>query len=161
MSSDRDHRTSSRAGRAALRRPRGDGGNALVEFTYLSVLLVVPVVYVLLTAFQVQRAAFAVTEAARQSGRAYATADSTSAGMSRATLASDLALADQGLPSEGPPEVSCSAACLSPGSTVTTRVRSVVVLPVLGLVLPEAMDPTIPVSATHVEVVDTFQAGAR
>ena len=143
------------------RRPRGDAGNALVEFTYLSVLLMVPVVYVLLTAFQVQRAAFAVTEAARQAGRAYATADSTSSGMARATLASDLALADQGLPSEGPPGITCSATCLTPGSTVRTEVTSVVVLPVLGLIFPDSMDPTIPVSATHVEVVDTFQAGVR
>ena len=39
-----------------MTRPRGDDGNALLEFTYLAVLLMVPLVYVLLTVFQVQRA---------------------------------------------------------------------------------------------------------
>ena len=51
---------------------RDDDGNALVEFTVLSLLLLVPLVYVLLGVFQVQRAAFGVTEAARQAGRAFA-----------------------------------------------------------------------------------------
>ena len=63
------------------RRPTGDAGNALVEFTYLAVLLMVPLVYVLLAGFQVQRAAFGVTEAARQAGRAYARADSGAEGL--------------------------------------------------------------------------------
>jgi hypothetical protein len=46
-----------------LRRPLpgGDGGNAMLEFVYLSILLMVPLIYVLTTVFQVQRAAFGVT----------------------------------------------------------------------------------------------------
>ena len=32
-----------------MRRPSGDDGNALVEFTYLAVLMMVPLVYVLVT----------------------------------------------------------------------------------------------------------------
>jgi hypothetical protein len=48
-----------------VKRPTGDAGNALIEFTYLAVLLMIPLVYVLLSAFQVQRAAFGVTEAPR------------------------------------------------------------------------------------------------
>ena len=39
-------------------RQRDDQGNALVEFVYLAVLLMIPLVYVLLSVFQVQRAAF-------------------------------------------------------------------------------------------------------
>ena len=80
-----------------MRRPRGDDGNALLEFTYLAVLLMVPLVYVLLTVFQVQRASFGVTEAARQAGRAYATSDDASAGRARAQVAARLAMRDQGL----------------------------------------------------------------
>jgi len=141
-----------------VRRLSGADGNALVEFTYLSVLLFIPLLYVLLTVFQVQRAAFAVTEAARQAGRAYATADSPGSGTARATLASDLALRDQGLPSGGAPAVGCSTTCLAPGSTVTVTVSYTVTLPVLGFLLPGDLSPTIPVSATHTEVVDTFRA---
>jgi len=79
-----------------VRRPAGDDGNAMLEFTYLAVLLMVPLIYILTTTFQVQRAAFGVTEAARQAGRAYATADDDTSGRARADAAArraDLMLA--------------------------------------------------------------------
>ena len=139
-----------------MRRPRGDEGTAVLEFVYLAVLLMIPLVYVLLAAFQVQRAAFGVTEAARQAGRAYATATDPAAGLDRARLASALALADQGVDGAAP-EVEDPGA-LAPGSRVRVTVRATVTLPVLGLLLPGDLEPTIPVRATHAEVVDTFQA---
>ena len=140
------------------RRPTGDDGNALVEFSYLAVLLMIPLVYVLLTVFQVQRAAFGVTEAARQAGRAYATATDEAQGRARARVAADLALQDQGLvlcPScLAPP-----AGQLVPGGTVRVRVEHQVVLPLLGGLFRGAVPPSIPVRATHVEVVDRFRDG--
>lgn len=142
-----------------MRRPRGEHGTALVEFTYLPLLLMVPLVYVLLSAFLVQRAAFGVTEAARQAGRAYARAESTDTGAARAAAATALALADQGIDDAAPPEVSCpDGPCLSPGSTVRVTVSYTVPLPVLSALFGDR--PGIPVRATHVEVVDTFQEGA-
>lgn len=140
-----------------MRRPAGEDGNALLEFTALAVLLMVPLVYVLLSAFEVQRAAFGVTEAARSAGRAYAVAVDPSTGRQRARIASDLALADQGL-TGAPAPVIDDPTGLAPGASVTTTVRYTVTLPVLGLLLPEAAEPTIPVAATHVAVVDTFRA---
>lgn len=140
-----------------MRRPTGDDGNAMLEFVYLAVLLMVPLVYVLLAAFQVQRAAFGVTEAARQAGRAYATAADPGVGLARARLASDLALADQGIAGSPPPEVEDPDG-LAPGSRIRVTVRATVTLPVLGVLLPDDLAPTIPVRASHVEVVDTFQA---
>ena len=138
------------------RRPTGDTGNALVEFSYLAVLLMIPLVYVLLTVFQVQRAAFGVTEAARQAGRAYVTAADEAQGRARARVAADLALQDQGLvlcPScLAPP-----AGQLVPGGTVRIRVEHRVVLPLLGGLFRGAVPPSIPVRATHVEVVDRFR----
>ena len=140
------------------RRPTGDDGNALVEFSYLAVLLMIPLVYVLLTVFQVQRAAFGVTEAARQAGRAYATATDEAQGRARARVAADLALQDQGLvlcPScLAPP-----AGQLVPGGTVRIRVEHRVVLPLLGGLFRGAVPASIPVRATHVEVVDRFRDG--
>jgi len=135
---------------------RGDDGNALVEFTYLAVLLMIPLVYVLLTVFQVQRAAFAVTEAARQAGRAYATADTTAAGAARAQTAAALALEDQGLQLDGAPQISATAG-VSPDSQVTTTVQHRVALPLFGGLFAGAVPPNIPVRATHVEHVDRFK----
>ena len=138
------------------RLPDGDVGNALVEFTYLAVLLMVPLVYVLLTVFQVQRAAFAVTEAARQAGRAYATADTTAAGLARAQTAAALAMKDQGLEPDAPPEIT-STGGVSPDAKVTTTVGYRVRLPLFGGLFADTVPPNIPVRATHVEIVDRFK----
>ncbi len=142
------------------RRPAGDAGNALVEFTYLAVLLMVPLVYLLVTVFQVQRAAFAVTEAARQAGRAYATADTTEAGLARARAAAALALQDQGLESSAPPQIT-STNGVAPDAEVTTTVLHRVTLPLVGGLFGGAVPPNIPVRATHVEVVDRYKDIAR
>lgn len=139
-----------------MRRLRGDDGNALVEFTYLAVLLMVPLVYVLLTVFQVQRAAFGVTEAARSAGRAYATAETPAQGALRAQEAADLAMRDQ-IPGYGSAQVSYpEPPALLPGGTVTVTVRHDVTLPLIGGLFGR-VEPTIPVRATHVEVVDAFR----
>ncbi|MFI5955247.1 hypothetical protein [Cryptosporangium sp. NPDC051539] len=59
-----------REARPGHRRPRGDDGSAIIEFVWGGVLLLVPLLYVVLAVFEVQRNAFAVTEAAREAGRA-------------------------------------------------------------------------------------------
>ena len=139
-----------------MSRLRGDDGNALVEFTYLAVLLMVPLVYVLVTVFQLQRAAFGVTEAARQAGRAYVTADTAAQGAARAQAAADLAMRDQ-IPGFGRASLDVAAPQgLQPGGTVTVRVQHAVTLPILGGLFGR-VEPTIPVRAVHVEVVDRFR----
>ncbi len=137
-----------------MRRPYGEDGNAMVEFVYLSLLLMVPLVYILISAFQVQRAAFGVTEGARQAGRAFVTS-SDSAAEGRAREAAALALSDQGVTEPPTLTISCSPGCQTPGATVTVTVRHVVRLPVLSLL--GTLAPVIPVSATHDEIVDEFQ----
>lgn len=147
-----------------MRRParpdlREDDGNALVEFTYLAVLLMVPLVYVLLTVFQVQRAAFGTTEAARQAGRAFAKAPTTGQGYARADAASRLALQDQGIADSAHPVVSClGGPCLQPGSRVQVTVAYQVRLPLLGHVFGDSQHGVIPVTATHTEYVDLYSA---
>lgn len=136
-----------------------DAGSALIEFTWLAVLLMVPLVWVLLAGFQVQRAAFGVTEAARQAGRAYSVADDDATGRGRAAAASRLALRDQGIVGAADPILSCGGTCLAPGSTVRVTVTHRVAVPILSLLLPADAAPTIPVRATHTEVVDLFKAG--
>lgn len=121
-----------------------DDGNATVEFVTVGLVLTIPLVYVLLTVFAVQRAAFAVSAAAREAGRAYVTARADAEG--RAQAAADLALADQ-LP--GAPRADLDVTGdLDPGRAVTVTVTYDV--SVLGI-------GTIPVTATHVATVDRYR----
>jgi hypothetical protein len=92
----------------------------------------VPLVYVVLTAVSLQRAAFGVTAAARDGGRAYATAGSDAVGERRAEDAIALALHDEGVtwrPSGR--VVSCGRCDYAPGSRFTVELRTRVVLPLL------------------------------
>ena len=112
---------------------RGERGSALVEFTWLGILLLIPLIWVMLSVFEVQRGVFAVTAAARSAGRAYALADSDSAGESRAREAARQALADQGL-ADAPLAlaVSCEpypGTCHAGTSVVTVRVETSIDLP--------------------------------
>lgn len=144
-------------------RPRGDDGNAIVEFVYLAVLLMVPLVYVLLTVFQVQRAAYAVSSAAREAGRVFVTSrDAESAG-DRARSAAAIVLRDSGLAlAPGDLRVRCSgASCLEPGSRVDVVVRHRVSLPLLPRVLGDHAPATVTVTSEHLEVVDRYRAAAR
>jgi hypothetical protein len=81
-------------------RQDADRGSAIVEFVFVAVLVLVPLVYLVVAVASVQRSTLAVTQAAREAGRAFATSESTDAGIARAQIAMRLALADQGLPDD-------------------------------------------------------------
>lgn len=103
----------------ARRRPDGDSGNAIVEFVFVAVLVLVPTVYFVTAVASVGRSRAAVTQAAREAGRAFATADSTSAGVARARVAVRLALRDQGLSTDAdlrfvPADSSCAGSPIAP-----------------------------------------------
>jgi Flp pilus assembly protein TadG len=113
---------------------RRDEGTALIEFVFLAVLLMIPLVYVALTALSVQRAAFGITAAAREAGRAYATGGSDAAGERRAELAATTILADQGVEwdDSGGRVVSCAGTCTyAPGSSFTATLSTRVALPLV------------------------------
>lgn len=114
-----------------------EAGSALVEFVWLAMLLLVPLVYVLLAVFDVQRAAFGASAASRAAGRAYALADTDSEGLRRARAAVRVALADQGVDAPVDLEISCDPAppCHRRGSTIVVRVSSQVVLPLVPAAL--------------------------
>lgn len=138
--------------------PRSDAGAALVEFTVLGVLLLVPLVYALTTVFLVQRAAFGVTEAARSAGRAFVTADTPADGQLRADEAVRLALGDQGIPDGTGARIDCSReGCLVPGSSVTVTVTYAVPLPLVGGLFG-TVPASVPVTAVHVATVDRYRA---
>jgi Flp pilus assembly protein TadG len=77
-----------------------DDGNAVVEFIFVALLILVPMVYFVTAVASVQRSNLGVSQAAREAGRAFATGSSTSDGLARAHEAVRLALADEGLPDD-------------------------------------------------------------
>lgn len=138
---------------------RSESGTVLVEVTWLAILLLVPLVYVVLSVFAVQRAAFAATAAARAAGRAYVTAPSLADAEARARAAGEVALADQGVDGAGTTmSVGCrpAGACLSPGSIVHVEVRAQVPLPLLPPVFGD-QPPSIRVEAEHTVPYGTFR----
>ena len=112
---------------------RQERGTALVEFTWLGILLLVPLLYVVVSVFEVQRASYAVSTASRSAARAYSLAPTPAAGDARARAAVRTALQDQGLDGHGfDLEITCgTGVCLQPGSTVTVYLRTDVDLPLL------------------------------
>ena len=140
----------------------GESGNAIVEFVYLAVLLMVPLVYVLLTVFKVQAAAYAVSSAAREAGRVYATADSVDEAGPRARAAAEIVMADSrlGLAADQL-RITCTPdPCgLEPGSRVNVVLTYDVALPLVPSFFAGRAPASVQVSSRHLEVVDRFQAG--
>lgn len=137
---------------------RRDDGTALLEFVWLSVLLMIPLVYVVLTALSVQRAAFATTEAAREAARAYANAGSDSEGEQRAEQAVSLAMHDQGVAwTPTGRVVQCGSCDFMPGSAFRVDLHTRVVLPLVPHWLcGHQCVAGITVSAHHAEHIDCF-----
>ena len=64
-----------------------EAGSAVVEFTFLAVLMLIPLIYLVMMVARVQAGAYAVSLAARESGRAYVTATSLAEAAARAEAA--------------------------------------------------------------------------
>jgi Flp pilus assembly protein TadG len=143
---------------------RDEAGSALVELTWLGVLLLVPMLWIVLSVFEVQRGAFGVSAAARAAGRAYALAPNDAVGRGRAEQAAREALADQGL-GEAPLEVrvSCTpypANCHSGTSVITVQISSRVDLPLLPDVLGGGA-PSFALDASHTVPIGQYQEVGR
>lgn len=141
--------------------PRGDAGSAVVEFVTIGVLMLVPVVYLVLTMGRVQAASFAVEGAARESARLVVGAASEVDGKARAVAVTGWALRDQGFTDDPSAALTFACAanpCLTPGADVSVTVRIDVPLPGVPLGVSALLPTVVPVSATHVQVVDEFGA---
>ncbi|MFL6179885.1 MAG: pilus assembly protein [Actinomycetes bacterium] len=134
-----------------------DQGAAMVEFVLLAVTLVVPLVYLLLAVFDVQRVAFGASAATREAARVFVRSPSTAVGEERAHAAAALTMADHGVTlGERDLVISCSATpCLTPGATVQVSYQTRVTLPWLPAIGGFEM-VSVPVSATHLQVVDEY-----
>jgi hypothetical protein len=138
---------------------RGEDGTAVVELVWLAILLIVPLVYVVLAAFDTQRTAYAASAAARSAGRAFVTAPDQATGYARAEAAARLAYRDQRLDEAPDLRISCRPAprdCLTPGSVVVAEVHSSVRLPLVPAALGSDA-PAIRVDSVHEAPYGTFR----
>jgi Flp pilus assembly protein TadG len=139
---------------------RDQGGSAVVELAWLGILLVLPVLWIVMSVFQVQRGAFGVSTAARAAARAYSLAPDDATGLVRARQAARVALDDQGVHAVGPDvRVTCTpypADCHQGTSVITVSVHSRVVLPMM----PSALGgnrPSFALDATQTVPIGQFQ----
>lgn len=134
-----------------------EGGSAVVEFVFLGLVLLVPVIYFVLTVGRLQAGSFAVVGAADQAAKIYVAEESVPAATSRAHQAAILVLRDFGFDaSEAEIEVTCNGECLAPGSGATVDVR-------LGISLPfmppgqSVDDSVVVVDSSATQLVERFR----
>jgi hypothetical protein len=161
-------RLRSRSGKGwARRRSRtraDESGSALVELTWLGLLMLIPLVYVVITLVAVQRSAFGATEAARSAGRAFVLAPDMATARTRAYDAARLALADQGV-SLSPSDLAIVCrptpqSCLQPGSSVEVRLHLDVELPLMPS-LGSRSAASISVASSHIEPYGVYREAGQ
>jgi Flp pilus assembly protein TadG len=136
-------------------------GTAIVEFVWLAILLLVPLLYIVLAVFDTQRTAYAASAAARSATRAFVTAPDQDTGYARAEAAARLAFTDQGIDGSFRLTITCRPdpeRCLTPGSVVSAEVRSAADLPLMPTALGDDT-PRISVSAIQSSPYGTFREG--
>ncbi|GAA3692213.1 hypothetical protein GCM10022377_00690 [Zhihengliuella alba] len=111
---------------------RDDAGSAIVEFTMLGVLLLVPLVYLVLAASQLQAASYAAVAAADHGAQVFAVAPDEPSGAARAGDAVQRAVANMELgTNEAEMTYRCHGGCMSRDGAVTVTVHVPVPLPLL------------------------------
>lgn len=102
-----------------------DGGTAIIEFVFVAVIVMLPLVYLIVAVAGVQRSELAVSQAAREAGRAFATSDSADEALARADVAVHIALRDQGLPDDAEVRyVAAGATCADDPPAIAPQLRA-------------------------------------
>ncbi len=136
-----------------------DDGSAIIEFLGITLILLVPTVYLVLVLGRLQAGMFAAESAAAQSARAFVVAGDVGAGREAALASVQIALADQGFAAaaEDSLALECSTdPCREPGSTVASRVHVDVPLPFVPSFVRDVVPLSVRVSADHVAAVDQY-----
>ena len=136
----------------------GDSGSAVVEITWLALLLLVPLLYVVLSVFEVQRSAYGASAAGRAAGRAYVQAPNPTVAERRALRAAQLVLEDHRIEIDTTDvRLRCAGGpCLSPGSSIVVTVTARAALPFIPDALGGAR-PAVRVDSTHTEPYGRFR----
>lgn len=140
--------------------PHEDAGSAALEFIFVGVLMLVPLVYLIVTLGLIQGQTLGTEAGARHIARAMATAHGEDAAARRADEVLQAVVADYDIDAESVElSVDCTprgAACPSAGVTVRTTVRARVALPLVPQVLGMRRWASIPVESTAVQHVSQF-----
>lgn len=144
-------------------RRRDERGSALVELSWLAIILLVPLIWIVISVFEVQQGAFATSAAARAAGRAYALAPDDATGEARAAAVVRQVLADQGTPGQ---RAKVAVSCQAPGddchvgtSVITVRVDSAVDLPLFPAILGQGA-AVFSLDATHTVPIGQYVESA-
>ncbi|RZU61719.1 hypothetical protein [Zhihengliuella halotolerans] len=109
-----------------------ESGSAVIEFVMLGVVLLVPLVYLILAAGQIQAASYAAVGAADHAAHAFANAPDESSGAARARDAATRASQNMGIsPGATEFEYSCAPGCMQHDGTVTVVVTVSIELPLM------------------------------
>lgn len=129
-----------------------DSGTAVIEFIFASIVLLIPVVYLMLTISALQAASYATTSAAVSASRIAARDASPS--KDRAQAIARMHFSDFGL-GDVPVAIaySCAGPCGQTGSSVTAHVETRVALPGFPLLFGQKHTPRITLHAAHTDVV--------
>jgi hypothetical protein len=139
-----------------VNRLRGDDGNAILEFSFLAVLLLLPLIYAILIVLDIQKSAYAVTAATREAGRVFVAEGAHGSAYDHAFEAARIAMRDQGLDLQpGELVITCQfSECDTAGGEIHVRIDRDVDLPLLPSF--GQTTPSIAVHGKHDEVVDCF-----
>jgi Flp pilus assembly protein TadG len=137
---------------------RDEQGTAVVEFVVLAVLMLIPLVYLVMMLARVQAGSFAVSQAAREAGRAYVTAQNGNDAAGRAQAAARVAFLDHSFEDSGRLSIACDGTpCLRPDGQVETTTTVRVPLPLVPAFVRDVVPLTVPVTASHLSTVDRFR----
>ena len=163
-------------GRWAGRRAAGsDDGGAIIEFLGMSLLLLVPLVYLVVALAKIEAAAYGSEFAAREASRGAVVAgvqaldhgaslgQATGVASHRGNAIAELAVDDFGFEFDGATRVSFACVpqpCLSPGSDIVAMVEVTVGLPGVPGFVSSWMPLGVTVSSTAASSVDGFASGS-
>ncbi|GAB3434811.1 hypothetical protein GCM10027517_03290 [Phycicoccus ginsengisoli] len=136
----------------------GEGGSALVEFVFLAVLMMIPLIYLVMVLARLQAGSYAASAAVREAGRAYVTAQRQEQAGPRAQAAARIAFEDQGFGGDAVLRLACDGdPCLRPEGRITMEATVTVPLPLVPAFARDVVPLEVPVTASHVAVVDRFR----
>lgn len=141
-------------------RTRGESGTALIEFSWLAIVLLLPFIYIMIAVFDVQRASYGVSAASQSAAQAFVSSSSVDTAFVRANTTARLTLRDHSV-SPADIRVECrpsARACLEPGSSVRVTVVARQPLPLTPRILGEQL-AAVTVDASHIEPYGTYREG--
>ena len=137
-----------------------DDGSAPIEFIFVGLILLVPLVYLVIALGAVQNHSLGVEAGARHIARAISSASDSVDAETQAAAVRDAVIAEYGLdPAAADVEVTCAGTasnCPEAGATVIVTVRTSAALPLIPPILGLDHLARVPIEATAVQKVSRF-----